>query len=393
MNIKKLKDKKVYFVLPSSIITKTIRGTEQFMLETAAYLNKYMDVTVFEPAYNGVNNVKNPILKRNSKYSQIKLGLLKSTKIKLPFGQYMYRFRSLPTDGIVYLPFDFYSQLPNLLLKPKSQVYILGVAHGLHLQNGQLAHHGEIGKFANMIIRVIFALKRTNFQKTIYYHVANEEQRKYLLSTGIKFSNIFKVPYFINTSKFRIASSNSKFLRVLHVGGISKDANFVLAVINKLVEQKKINHYEFHFIGREMPQGLKALNEKHSYITVHGFVDDKIKADIMSNVDVLLVPDIESFSVTMLEGLASGLYVISSDGNPAAFDLKARGASVFIEKYGNTYGYVNALEKIAKLKRIGVDPPKDKNRNIIIKNYSEKVVLKRSLSIFKNIILNSKPKI
>lgn len=323
---------KVYFVLPSRIITETIRGTEQFILETAAYLNKYMDVMVFEPEYTNINNVKNSVLKCSSKYLQIKSGLLKSTKIKLPLGQYMYKFKSLPTNGIVYLPFDFYSQFPNLLLKPKGQIYILGVAHGLHLQNGQLAHHGKIGRLVNVIVKAIFALKGTDFNKTVYYHVTNEEQRNYLLGTGIKASHIFKITYFINTKEFKIAPNNSKFLRVLHVGGINKDADFVLAIIDKLIEQKKINHYKFHFIGRKMPKAINNYIKKYKII-LHGFVDDKVKADIMSSMDVLLLTDIETFSVTMLEGLASGLYIISSDGNPAAFELKNMGASIYIYFY------------------------------------------------------------
>ena len=76
------KQQKVYFVLPSRINTETIRGTEQFILETAAYLNKYMDVMVFEPEYTNINNVKNSVLKCSSKYLQIKSGLLKSVPLK-----------------------------------------------------------------------------------------------------------------------------------------------------------------------------------------------------------------------------------------------------------------------------------------------------------------------
>ena len=388
VNIKKPKTKMLYFILPSNI-TKTIRGTEQFILGLAAYLSNYLNVTVLEPSNYNVNSNKLGEIER--KYSKLKLSKIKMKKIKLPFGQYIFSFKGIPKDGIVYLPFDFFSEMPALLSKPKRQIYILGVAHGLHLRNGKLAHHGNIGKIVLCIAMALLALKGRDFKNTVYYHTHNNEQSRYLLRAGLPKKHIFQIPTFIDVKEFYITNNKSKKLKVLHIGGVNKNADFVVKIIDEMITQKILYDYEFHFIGREMPKRLKDLSRIYKNIIIHGFIDNKTKARIMSSVDVLLLTDIETFSVTMLEGLASGLHIISSDGNPAAYELKKREASVYICKHDNINDYVEILGKISRLKKSNtINSFRNKNRRITVHNYSKEAVLKKTLLIFRSIIYKSK---
>jgi glycosyltransferase involved in cell wall biosynthesis len=382
--IKNVSLTKLYLVLPSPIKT-TMRGTEKFTLGLATYLNNYFDVTILEPKYNSAKYAKTDKNRVNEKYSTLKLRTIKLMKLKLPFGQFFYKFRGLPKDGIIYLPFDFYSEMLTLLSKPKGQIYILGVAHGLHLQNGELAHHGNIGKIILHVAKILLAFKGKDFRETVYYHTNNDEQSKYLLKAGMLKDHIFQIPNFTDISKFYVSNNNSEKLKVLNIGGVSKNADFVVKIIDKLTKQHALNKYEFHFIGSRVPKELERY-KKYKNIIVHGFIDDNKKAEIMSKMDVLALTDIETFSITMLEGLASGLAIISSDGNPAAFELKNLGASIYIAKLSNINDYITTLKKVSKSKQEGIlNLQRSKNRDIIIHNYSEEVVfkkIKKSLPIF-----------
>ena len=78
-NIKKLKKRRLYFVLPGNI-TRIVRGTEQFTLGIATYLSNYLDVTVLEPIHKNESFKK--IEEIDKKYSKLKLGKIKMEKIK-----------------------------------------------------------------------------------------------------------------------------------------------------------------------------------------------------------------------------------------------------------------------------------------------------------------------
>ncbi len=384
VNIKKPKNKMLYFILPSNI-TKTIRGTEQFTLGLAAYLSNYLNVTVLEPNHNNVSYKRPKGI--DKKYSKLKLDKIKMKKVKMPFGQYMFSFKGIPKEGIVYLPFDFFSEMPALLSKPKGQIYILGVAHGLHLQNGKLAHHGNIGKIVLRIAMALLVLKGRDFKNTVYYHTNNSEQSKYLLKAGLPKNHIFQIPNFIDAKEFYITDNKSKKLKVLHIGGVNKNADFVVKIIDEMITQKILYNYEFHFIGREMPKRLEDLSRIYKNIIIHGFIDNKTKARIMSSMDVLLLTDIETFSVTMLEGLASGLHIISCDGNPAAYELKALKASVYILKSESIDSYIKTLKMIDKFKMSNlINVNRNINREIVLSKYSEEVVCKEALGVFQKIL-------
>ena len=384
VNIKKPKTKMLYFILPSNI-TKTIRGTEQFTLGLAAYLSNYLNVTVLEPNRNNVSYKRPKGI--DKKYSKLKLDKIKMKKVKMPFGQYMFSFKGIPKEGIVYLPFDFFSEMPALLSKPKGQIYILGVAHGLHLRNGKLAHHGNIGKIALRIAMALLALKGRDFKNTVYYHTHNSDQSRYLLKAGLPKNHIFQIPTFIDAKEFYITDNKSKKLKVLHIGGVNKNADFVVKIIDEMITQKILYNYEFHFIGREMPKRLKDLSRIYKNIIIHGFIDNKTKARIMSSMDVLLLTDIETFSVTMLEGLASGLHIISCDGNPAAYELKALKASAYILKSESIDSYIKTLKMIDKFKMSNlINVNRNINREIVLSKYSEEVVCKEALGVFQKIL-------
>lgn len=382
-NIKKLKKRRLYFVLPGNI-TRIVRGTEQFTLGIATYLSNYLDVTVLEPIHNNESFKK--IEEIDKKYSKLKLGKIKMEKIKMPFGQYMFNFKGIPKEGIIYLPFDFFSEMPALLSKPKGQIYVLGVAHGLHLKKGNLANHGNIGKVVLRIAMALLKLKGRDFKNTVYYHTHNSAQSRYLLNAGLSKNHIFQIPTFVQVKDFYITNNRSKKLKVLHIGGVNKNAEFIVKIIDKLVTKKTIYDYEFHFIGREMPKRLNDLSKIYKNIIIHGFVDNKTKAMIMSGMDVLLLTDIEAFPVTMLEGLASGLHIVSSDGNPAAYELKNLKASVYILKDSYINDYISTLKIINKLKRSNlININRNKNREIILSKYSEEVVCKEALEMFQKI--------
>ena len=251
----------------------------------------------------------------------------------------------------------------------------------------RLRHSGKhvvFEKTFNKMIKNTLKLKSKEFKKNLFFHVINLQQKIYLEQEfGINPKNIIHVPIFAHAENFKIGRNSSKQLKILHIGGSAKKADLVLKLIHELVERGKIGEYEFHFIGKSEPEELDKIASKYPNVINHGMADDKEKIRLHAESDVLIVPSIEAFPLTALEGLAAGLVIVSRS-NSINNELRELGADIINVAEETPSAFADALEKVAIAKGKGelTASRKEKDRKLVLENFSYDAVMPKVLKMF-----------
>ncbi len=377
---------KIDFVTPLDVIYST-RGTEKHLYEYALFLDgNGMEARVLVPRYANLGRLKKieGYRELEKRYGSLeKIGIY-GRKFSLPFKYDLYSYEGIPGDSIVYFPFSPYSHILNIIAKPRGQVYVIG-SHSLHLKKGRLLVGKSFLEYAlNGLMRL--ALRGEETRKNVYYHTLTGEQTRYLKETlGIGRDRIICVPNFIETGRFRTGGNRSRSLQVLHIGGIQKDSGAVISIMDLLAKRGLIGNFVFHFIGGDQPEGL-ANYERAGNAVLHGKVGNAEKVRLLSEMDALVMPAVEAFSVTLLEGMASGLYVVSRD-NYYANEIKEKGAHIALAAPGDIAGYCEALLGACRMKRKGrLKGMGMENRRIAERFFGKQAVLKQIRAMFEKII-------
>lgn len=372
---------KVAFVTPVDP-RHSFRGTENTIYKYAAYLNKNgIDATVLVPSYH--LNKKQNWTNRTFRLHGVKEKKICGFRLRLPFKYDLYYYYPIPRDAIVYLPYSPYTNILNLLLKPRGQKYIIGL-HGLHLRNGRLLDKHESLERIFVKTLTLLVLMRSDIKDTVYYHAINKEQISYLVKHGVRRKNIFHVPPSIDVMQFRSMQKTTGPVRVIHIGGIQKDANVLGDVIVELMQRGKIHDFEFYLFGRDQPESLKKLAQLNSNLHIMRSVGEKAKLKFLSDSDVMMAPALEAFSATILEGLASGDLIITRKDNPQAKELEDE--KIYLLTCDGLAAYTAALLKALDMKREGKITRFGKsNIKTVEKSFSENIIMPRILDMFMNL--------
>ncbi len=377
---------KIALITPVDI-KYSYRGTEVNIYEYAKFmLDNGIDAKVLVPTYQSNEFTERKDYREvYSLYKKVPTRRITGRKWTLPLGYVLYIYSGLPRDSTVYLPYSIYDHIVNIIRKPKGQKYVIA-AHSMHLKNGHIIQNHRIMEgMLNGFMRIVFSMKE--MRENVYHHVITREQAKYLMTLGISKDNVMYVPAFVNTGPLKLKQNCSETLRVLHIGGVNKNAEVVLSIIEELRSSGMGKDFEFYFIGEKEPDGLIAIAEASQNVHCLGPVKEADKPGIISSMDVVIVPAVETFSRAMLEGLASGLYVVASNMNPAAWEIQKMGAHISIPKNGSAREYVKELEALLKLKRSRArfNAGRKRNREIAIKRFDKKVVLGEILEMFEKV--------
>lgn len=307
---------------------------------------------------------------------------IRGKKVVLPFNYTLYLYSGLPRDSVIYFAYSIYDHIWNVLTKPRGQKYVIA-AHSMHLKDGHIIEgHRILESFLNFFMKVTFSIG--DAKRNVYHHVITTGEAEYLKRLGISEKNIIYVPTFVDTTVFRPRKNGSDKLQVMHIGGIDKDVSVVIGFINRMRDMGILDLFEFYFIGNNQEAELLDLSEKSS--TVHCFtaIDEEQKANIMSKMDVMLIPAVESFSRSMLEGLSSGLYIIADSRNPAASEIKSKGGKIALVGK-DVSQYIEELKNLKERKlasRSNFYSDRVTSRDIIIREYDKAVVLRKILEMF-----------
>ncbi len=383
---------KIYFITPLDI-KYSYRATEYLVYEYARFLHEHgMDINILVTAISGKHTIVpnyNTIKKR---YAEIPKRTIERSYATALRGQSLQTYHNLPKDSVIYFPYDLHKYLINIAFKPKGQKYIIG-SNCLQFKLGKLilGGHPIQERIVNLATKAAI-FWRGSESKNIYFHVINDGQLRYLLKLGVNRKNIFCVPPMVEVDKFKIGSNTSHRLKVLHVGGFDKDSGTIVEIIKRIKITGKLKKFEFYFIGSSRQQEIKELNmlsEQYHNIHLLGRVSETAMIRTLSSMDVMIVPAYETFSKTLIEGIASGNYIITSYRNDAADDFRNLGIKLDITKTGDPSEYVKPLLNLAKKKSkdpAGFNQYKIKNRAIVVKEFDNSVILPKILNMFSEVI-------
>ncbi len=359
-------------------------GTERHVYEYAKYLKQHGIDTEILITENIRGYSQSPYRNLSEDYKAIPKREISCNEFVLPFKWHLFIYKRLPRSGTIYMPFSVYDYIVNIVRKPKGQKYIIG-CHGMHLKGGHIiASHNIIERLLNSQIRFLLSIRPAE-RRNVYYHALNSVQAEYLTVLGVSRKNIFFIPDMVACSGFRINRNRSKRLRVLHIGGFSKEPGKVVGIIKELKRRGQLDRFKFCFVGSEHLDEADALAQKHKNVVVAGKVSDREKLKIMGESDVMIVPGYETFSIALLEGLASGLYAITSPKCGSAEYLRTLGIKLSIVKSSSANEYADVLSELSTQKEnnpMRFNPDKEANRRIVLKEFDTRVVLPKILKMF-----------
>lgn len=358
------------FITPVDI-RYSYRGTEKLIYEYANYLSKKGISTEICIPSNNLHKLKILPDRTNMQFTKIAKCNIKVLKLKLPLNFDLYFYLGLPKNSIIYFPYSVFNHIFNLMLKPKKQIYIIG-QHSLHLkENGRILRNNYI--FEELLCHVTKFIVRYQ-RDSSYYHVINTSQIKYLLKLGVPPDKIIFAPDFIDIKKYKFTKNTTNKLRILHIGGDAKNAPYVANIIESLVAKSSLINYEFHFIGEISSKVLLKLQKLHpDSVYYHGIVTEKEKQNLLSKMDVMIITSVETFGISMLEGMACGLYILSRR-NPTTVSLSDKHLNLTIINF-SVPNYVTVLKNLYKLKQSKNFTPCVANRYFVKNNYSKDIAL------------------
>jgi glycosyltransferase involved in cell wall biosynthesis len=378
---------KVYLITPVDL-KYSYRATEEHVYSYAKYLKEHgIDAEILITRKGERQQTLLPNYKEVIKlYDNIAKKHVRCKEIVLPLKWHIFIYKDLPKGGTIYFPYGIYDYLFNILFKPEGQKYVIG-SHSMHLKMGHmLKNHEKIEWLLNFIVKSILFLRRKE-KDDIYFHVINSMQEAYLIKNfKINKKNIFYVPNFIDTSKYSLAKNSSKKLRVVHIGGMEKDASTVFDIVKLLKEKRVLDRFEFYFIGKlnkQIEEQYGSLKNVH----ILGQIDDCAKLKALSSADCMIIPSYEAFPKTLLEGLLSGLYILTSKRNSVWQDFIDFGIRMFVAENGFSEEYLQAIMNLSEKKSKGtnINPYREFNRNTIIKNFDKGNVLTQIFKMFKTV--------
>ena len=156
-----------------------------------------------------------------------------------------------------------------------------------------------------------------------FYQVLNDSQLRFLSELGIRRSHIFLIPNSVDFTAYRVRRNDDKF-RVLYLGRLDKlvKGSSLLIDVGRRLEKFAGRSIEFIIAGSGQSGGrVAALFENSGVVKVLGQVTDEAqKVDLLSSCNLMAsFSNTEAFSISLLEGLASGLPVLSTDVSGPAY--------------------------------------------------------------------------
>ena len=294
-------------------------GGEVTVIELANSLTSMgYDITVYsDSAYNG-------IVRKSS--SEIDMMLkCKHSKIE-------YQKRKNPlTPSFLFQPLPAIQSLREndvnlmLLYRLPSRKYLKSIARNrsakyLFLMHGvvfnQVVSRSLKVIFYQLYLRFVFSISSILYTyKQIFFQLFCEDDRLFLMKHGITHQNTYVIPTAVDFEQYEVGRNDTTF-RIIFIGRLDrtqKGISLLLGIIRYIISQDFVN-VEIAIIGSGPAcTEIEQIASRHSSIKYLGFVTEEDKIKLLSESNLMMVTsNLEPFSIVTVEGLASGLPVVST---------------------------------------------------------------------------------
>ena len=294
-------------------------GGEVTVIELANSLSSMgYDVTVFsDSAYKGIVR-KSPLeIEKMLKCKHSKVDYLGSKSFLNP------SFLLQPLPAVQSLQENVVNLM--LLYRLPSRKYLKTIAmipsvkciflmHGLVFNKG----HRKNLKISLYLfyLRTVFFINSSLFaSKQIFFQLFCEDDRIFLLRHGVRRQNTYVTSTGIDYTQYEVGRNDTIF-RMIFVGRldkIQKGISLLLQVIKHVIAHAPTD-VEIAIVGSGPAcheiEHIASMSSKIRYL---GFVSEEEKIKLLSQCNLMIVTsNIEPFSIVTVEGLASGLPVVST---------------------------------------------------------------------------------
>ena len=284
----------------------------------------------------------------------------------------------------------YYFVSPTLLfrnvgyrLMKEGKTVVLG-NHGTYFE--VLDMYGFASKAYSKILTTMIFHKLLKNKMKFYIHVQNKYQAQYYEKIKCNRSYIREIPY--NNVKFSgyKCLDNDNF-SVVYLGRLMESKG-----VDMLLELEKKADINLHIIGKG-PYMEKLQQMKNQNTVIHGYVSNAEKIKLLAESDVMIVPSInESLSISAIEGLASGLYLIVSSTSMGPRYIVRQDNIFGVAVPRNPKNFIKEIERIKIIKeRSKTDFYSEKmlRREIASKMFDANVVDKELVDLFNDAIKDS----
>ncbi len=277
--------------------------------------------------------------------------------------------------------FDLYYFVnPNFLFK-KTIKYLLNdekhpeIILGNHGTYFEILHRKHFSKILIPILNRIFFSSTKRYK--IKIQVQNIFQKKFYERLGFPHNAIYTIPQC--NIDFKDYTISRKFgFNIIFLNKLTKNKGFSL--LKKLI--KNSNNFDLNIAGylKDLDK-IKNKFSNYKNVKFHGYISEEEKHKLLSESDIILnLSKYESLSISSIEGLASGLYLIGNNISGLSY-IKENVNEVSLLENGSVKNYLNSIDKIKDLKNNDIDRYYE-NRKIIrekAKQYFDKSVIENNL--------------
>ncbi len=384
-------------LLFSPLALENGRGGEISVMELAAGLNRYYEITLIDTNIfigkkllskkiikNKLNGVK---LKTQMKFATITISHL---VFSFPYPSELLKlYKIVKKNDIIYTSCSNFKE--NLMfmffsLLHRSGKFIVGYRKPLY--------SSKLFSLYNIKYRLSI-LFFSIFKRRFYHHTLSQNAKKFL----IKFynpKNVVHIVHGIDLSKFYDNGFTSKLndiLKFIYIGyldDIHKGVKVLIDGVNDFLKENKNLKVFFEFCGMgPLESKIRALESKFpKFIKFHGYVSNDLISEYYKKGDVFLFTSrVEPFPRTIMEALSSNLVILCTKtigsvellkGKEFAFFIKELTPKLIAQKLLEIYNlWANNPEKFKSLQ--------EKSKKHVFENYSFSKELKFFTSLINDI--------
>ena len=294
-------------------------GGEVTVIELAnSLISMGYDVTVYsDSTYNGVVRKSSSDVEKMLRCKHSKVDYLKRKNSLKP----SFLFQPLP--AVQYLRENDVNLI--LLYRLPTRKYLKSIARNpsikcLFLMHGvvfnQVLSRSLKVIFYQLYLRIVFSHSSNLYtHKQIFFQLFCEDDRLFLLKHGIRHQNTYVIPNGVDFEQYEVGRNDTTF-RIIFMGRLDKVQKGV-SLLYEFIKFFITNDFvdvKIAIVGDgPASQEIERIASVSSKIGYFGFVSEEEKIKLLSQSNLMVVTsNIEPFSIVTIEGLSSGLPVVST---------------------------------------------------------------------------------
>ena len=303
-----------------------------------------------------------------------------------PFPMYLYKLARKIGFDVIHIHDPFMGSIGYRLAKA-AKIPIIATFHTDFVRMQESLKM----PFKNTLFRLSWRYNSYLYRKCDLVLVPSLKTMEYLKENGIE--NTEELPLFVDTWKYNSCEKSFHPFIVQYLGRITRDKG-VFRILD--VAQAVGKSDEIRFIisgtGPDADNLVREAEKKGlmNMITFTGYVDEKKKIDLLSSANLFIYPsDTDTFGISVLEAMSSGLPAIIPEGFPLIHYDGNDDSGLIVSDFSRPETIARRIEELRK------DPERlatlnTAARSFAVDNFSKQKHCDRLISIYEHFMGSNK---